>query len=196
MHKASCTEGSSANAYIVDGAGRLVTRPSGPAILGGVTRAVLLELARADGLEVVERAFTLEEAQDAREAFLTSTSSLVLPVTADRRPADRRRHAGPGRPPPARPSTARMWACSFPFQRDRAASIWRLLEGGSGGYPRHMCVAGNELPGCDPTCLSLGTGGHGLEGSVKPTPPRTRKEYLDAGGKAAEPAGRVPQSCS
>ena len=47
-----------------------------------MTRAVVLELARADGIEVVERPFTVAEAHEAREAFLTSTSSLVLPVTA------------------------------------------------------------------------------------------------------------------
>lgn len=75
------TEGSSSNAYIVDQSGRLITHPLGPRILGGVTREVVLELARADGIEVVERPFTLVEAGQAREAFLTSTSSLVLPVT-------------------------------------------------------------------------------------------------------------------
>lgn len=75
------TEGSSSNAYIVDQSGRLVTHPLGPQILGGITREVVLELARADGIEVVEQPFTLEEAAEAREAFLTSTSSLVLPVT-------------------------------------------------------------------------------------------------------------------
>ena len=81
------TEGSSSNAYIVDQAGRLVTHPLGPQILGGVTRSVVLELARADGIDVVERPFSLEEAAQAREAFLTSTSSLVLPVTSiDGRP--------------------------------------------------------------------------------------------------------------
>lgn len=75
------TEGASSNAWIVDAHGTLVTRPLGPAILGGVTRSVLLELARADGIPVAERPFRLEEAQAAREAFLTSTTSLVLPVT-------------------------------------------------------------------------------------------------------------------
>lgn len=75
------TEGASSNAWIVDRDGTLVTRPLGPAILGGVTRAVLLELARAHGIAVAERPFRLEEAQAAREAFLTSTTSLVLPVT-------------------------------------------------------------------------------------------------------------------
>jgi D-alanine transaminase len=75
------TEGSSSNAYIVDRAGRLITHPLGPKILGGVTRSVVLELAQAMGVVVVERPFTLAEAADAREAFLTSTSSWVLPVT-------------------------------------------------------------------------------------------------------------------
>ncbi|MGD9511481.1 MAG: D-amino-acid transaminase [Geminicoccaceae bacterium] len=75
------TEGASSNAYIVDGEGRVVTRPLGPEILGGVTREVVLELAAAEEIEVVERPFTIAEALSAREAFLTSTSSLVLPVT-------------------------------------------------------------------------------------------------------------------
>jgi D-alanine transaminase len=75
------TEGCSSNAYIVDREGRLITRPLGREILGGVTRATLLDLARQAGLEVRERPFTVEEAMSAREAFLTSTTSLVLPVT-------------------------------------------------------------------------------------------------------------------
>ncbi|MCB9945274.1 MAG: D-amino-acid transaminase [Geminicoccaceae bacterium] len=74
------TEGTSSNAYIIDRDGRLVTRPLGPRILGGITRSLLLELARKAGIEVIERPFTLEEARTAREAFLTSTTSLVLPV--------------------------------------------------------------------------------------------------------------------
>jgi D-alanine transaminase len=76
------TEGAGSNAYIVDTDGNLVTRPLGQAILGGVTREVVLELARDEGIAVVERPFSVAEAHNAREAFLTSTSSLVLPVTA------------------------------------------------------------------------------------------------------------------
>jgi D-alanine transaminase len=75
------TEGAGSNAYIVDAEGRVVTRPLGAELLGGVTREVVLELARAEGMTVVERPFSVAEAQRAREAFLTSTSSLVLPVT-------------------------------------------------------------------------------------------------------------------
>ena len=74
------TEGSSSNAYIIDGEGRLVTRPLGESILGGVTRIAVLEIARKAGIPVVERPFSLEEAHAAREAFLTSTTSLVMPV--------------------------------------------------------------------------------------------------------------------
>ena len=81
------TEGSASNAYIVDAAGRLITHPLDVRILGGVTRSVVLELARGDGLEVVERPFSLDEAYTAREAALSSTSSWLLPVTAiDGRP--------------------------------------------------------------------------------------------------------------
>ena len=81
------TEGSASNAYIVDASGRLVTHPLSERILGGVTRSVILELARRDGIEVVERPFFLDEAHGAREAALSSTSSWLLPVTAiDGRP--------------------------------------------------------------------------------------------------------------
>ena len=76
------TEGSSANAFIVDAQGRVVTRALGREILGGITRGVVLDLAHEAGIEVVERPFSVEEAVAAREAFLTSTSSLVLPVTS------------------------------------------------------------------------------------------------------------------
>ena len=83
IDQAGCvTEGSASNAYIVDHDGALVTHPLSERILGGITRSVVLELARADGIPVVERPFSLAEAQAAREAALSSTSSLLLPVTA------------------------------------------------------------------------------------------------------------------
>ena len=76
------TEGSSTNAWIVDRDGRLVTRPAGPEILNGVTRKVLLVAARHEGIEVVERAFTPDEAKSAREAFISASSAILIPVTA------------------------------------------------------------------------------------------------------------------
>jgi D-alanine transaminase len=81
------TEGSASNAYIVDAAGRLITHPLNERILGGVTRSVVLELARHEGIEVVEEPFSLDQAYAAREAALSSTSSWLLPVTSiDGRP--------------------------------------------------------------------------------------------------------------
>ena len=74
------TEGGSSNAWIVDQAGELVTRGLSNKILGGVTRETLLKLAANLGVRVAERAFTINEALQAREAFLTSSSSAVLPI--------------------------------------------------------------------------------------------------------------------
>tara|TARA_R110000787_G_scaffold86057_4_gene183161 strand:+ start:9610 stop:10470 length:861 start_codon:yes stop_codon:yes gene_type:complete len=74
------TEGSSTNAWIVTKDNELVTRPATHDILRGITRETLLGLARARGLKLVERAFTVEEAYDAKEAFITSASSYVMPV--------------------------------------------------------------------------------------------------------------------
>lgn len=76
------TEGASANAWIVDAAGRLVTRQISNEILRGITRTTLLDLLRREGIEVVERPFTVAEAKRAREAFITSATSLVMPVVA------------------------------------------------------------------------------------------------------------------
>jgi D-alanine transaminase len=75
------TEGSSTNAWIVTRDGQLVTRSIESAILAGITRGAVLALAREEGLAVVERPFSLSEAKAAREAFVTSTSSYVTPVT-------------------------------------------------------------------------------------------------------------------
>jgi D-alanine transaminase len=74
------TEGSSTNAWIVTRDGELVTRQLGSAILGGVTRRSLIRLAGESQIKVVERPFTLDEARQAREAFLTSTTSFVIPI--------------------------------------------------------------------------------------------------------------------
>lgn len=74
------TEGSSNNAYIVNAAGNIVTRRLGNEILHGVTRSTVLDLSKQSNILVEERAFTLEEAYAAREAFVTSASIFVLPV--------------------------------------------------------------------------------------------------------------------
>lgn len=74
------TEGSSSTAFIVTKDGRILTRPNSRAILPGCTRRAILALAERDGAAFEERAFTLTEALDAAEAFLTSATTLVTPV--------------------------------------------------------------------------------------------------------------------
>ena len=73
------TEGTSNNAYIVKD-GVIVTRHLGHEILHGITRAAVLRCAAEAQMRVEERAFTLEEAQSADEAFVTSASAFVMPV--------------------------------------------------------------------------------------------------------------------
>jgi D-alanine transaminase len=73
------TEGTSNNAYIVKG-GKIITRELSNDILSGITRAAVLRFAREAQMVVEERAFTIEEAQDADEAFVTSATTFVMPV--------------------------------------------------------------------------------------------------------------------
>ncbi|MEQ9446643.1 MAG: D-amino-acid transaminase [Rhodospirillaceae bacterium] len=74
------TEASAANVWIVDKEGVLVTRPLGPEILGGITRLRVMQLAEAAGYPVKEAVFTLTDVLQAREVFLTGTTTFVLPV--------------------------------------------------------------------------------------------------------------------
>jgi D-alanine transaminase len=73
------TEGTSNNVYIVKN-GRIITRQLSHDILHGITRAAVLRFAAESQMEVEERAFTIEEAQTADEAFMTSASAFVMPV--------------------------------------------------------------------------------------------------------------------
>ncbi|WCR09944.1 D-amino-acid transaminase [Paracoccus stylophorae] len=73
------TEGTSNNAYIVRG-GVIVTRELSRDILHGITRAAVLRFAREAQMTVEERPFTIAEAQQADEAFVTSASAFVMPV--------------------------------------------------------------------------------------------------------------------
>jgi D-alanine transaminase len=75
------TEGSSTNAWIVTAEREVVTRPLGPQLLAGITRDAVVEAARTGNYKLVERPFTVEEARNAAEAFITSTTSFVMPVT-------------------------------------------------------------------------------------------------------------------
>lgn len=76
------TEGSSTNAWIVDEHGRLRTRDTQANILRGVTRAAVLKLIEAEGLQLEERAFSVDEAKRARELFVTAASAFVMPLVS------------------------------------------------------------------------------------------------------------------
>ena len=73
------TEGTSNNAYIIKG-NKIITRALSNDILLGITRAAVLRFAREAQMDVEERNFTISEAQDADEAFITSASTFVMPV--------------------------------------------------------------------------------------------------------------------
>jgi D-alanine transaminase len=73
------TEGTSNNAYIVKG-NTIITRHLGHEILSGITRQAVLRMAEEAQLRVEERPFTMEEARQADEAFVTSATTFVMPV--------------------------------------------------------------------------------------------------------------------
>ncbi len=88
------TEGAASNVLaVVDAV--LVTPPKGPRLLPGITRDVVLELARAHGVEAAERDLRLDELRQAQEVWITSSTQEILPVT---RLDDRA--VGGGRPGP------------------------------------------------------------------------------------------------
>lgn len=76
------TEGAATTAWIVAADGALIVRPNGTDILPGVTRITVTDLARRQGMRIVERKFTVEEAKAAREAFMTAASTIVMPIVA------------------------------------------------------------------------------------------------------------------
>lgn len=76
------TEGASCNAWIITANDEMVTRPAETGILRGITRTVLVELIAGEGLSLVERAFTVSEAKQAKEAFNSSATGVIMPVIA------------------------------------------------------------------------------------------------------------------
>ena len=79
VHDGFVTEGTSNNAYIVKN-GQIITRALSNDILHGITRSAVLRFAEEAQMELVERNFTIDEAQSADEAFVTSASTFVMPV--------------------------------------------------------------------------------------------------------------------
>ena len=75
-------EGGSSNAWIVTADGVMVTRPAEHGILRGITRTTLFDVAKKLGLVIEERHFSVAEAKAAREAFISSATTIAMPVVA------------------------------------------------------------------------------------------------------------------
>ncbi|CAN5185602.1 D-amino-acid transaminase [soil metagenome] len=76
------TEGSSTNAWIVDKDGKLRTRDTQANILKGITRTAIMAMIEAEGIELDERPFSVDEAKQAREAFFTAAGAFVMPAVS------------------------------------------------------------------------------------------------------------------
>ncbi|KQZ96521.1 D-amino acid aminotransferase [Mesorhizobium sp. Root157] len=73
-------EGASTNAWIVTRDGVLVTRPADHGILRGITRTTLFDVAAKLGYRIEERGFSVAEAKAAREVFLSSATTIAMPI--------------------------------------------------------------------------------------------------------------------
>jgi D-alanine transaminase len=102
------TEGTSTNAWIIDAKGVLRTRKATHVILNGITRMALVDIAASQGISLDEKPFTVDEAKNAREAFISSTGVFVLPVTSiDKSPV------GKGAPGPVATALRQAYIAQF-----------------------------------------------------------------------------------
>ena len=76
------TEGTSTNAWIVNKEGKLQTHHLGQSVLPGITRGSIIAIARQTGVEILEKPFTRDELMSASEAFVSSTTSFMMPLVA------------------------------------------------------------------------------------------------------------------
>lgn len=74
------TEGSTNNAFILTDEGKIITRSTDDNILPGITRQTIIDCANELGLSLETRAFSMDEARAAKEAFSTSASTFIWPV--------------------------------------------------------------------------------------------------------------------
>ncbi|GAB6166871.1 branched-chain-amino-acid transaminase [Thermostilla marina] len=108
-HKGEVAECTGDNIFLVRN-GKLYTPPTDAGILEGITRNVVIDLAREAGLEVLEVPLTRHDVYTASECFLTGTAAEVIPVVkVDSRPI------GDGKP--------------GPITRDLIARFHRLVRG-------------------------------------------------------------------
>jgi D-alanine transaminase len=111
-------EGAASNLFAVRDA-TLRTPPTGPWLLGGITRELILELAAGNGIDALESPIRYEELFGAQEIWLTSSTKEILPVTSlDGRPV------GTGAPGP-------LWRRMYElFQRCKASGGDSVRAGG------------------------------------------------------------------
>ena len=74
------TETPSSNIFWVSG-GKLFTSPAAIGLLPGVTREIVIEIARGEGIEFEERVIDPEGLKKSSEVFLTGSTLEVMPVT-------------------------------------------------------------------------------------------------------------------
>ena len=74
------TEAAHSNVWIVRGK-KIITHPANKEILKGVTRTVLKKIINSLNLKLIEREFSIKELMKAEEVFITSSGSLVTPIT-------------------------------------------------------------------------------------------------------------------
>ena len=80
MKDGTITEGASSNLWMVDQDNQLVTRQASNAILNGITKLSLTNIAITQKYKIVERSFTVDEAKEAKELFVTSATAIVTPI--------------------------------------------------------------------------------------------------------------------
>jgi D-alanine transaminase len=103
------TEGAASNIFMVRG-GHLITPPKGTSILPGITRDLVLELARAHRLSCAEDMFRETELARAEEVWMTSSTKEIMPITRINGQA-----VGDGRPGPVH---GRLLALYRGYKRD------------------------------------------------------------------------------
>ena len=74
------TEGSSSNIWVLNKENQLITRNLDGKILSGITRNSISLFAKKNNITVVEKKFTQIELYNAKEVFLTSASSFIMPI--------------------------------------------------------------------------------------------------------------------
>ncbi len=100
------------NVFLVSG-GSVRTPSIAHGALAGITRRLVVDLAREEGVEIVEAELTVADAWTADEIFLTGTGAEIVPGARAGRPADRRRRAVPSPRRCARPSAGTSTPCSL-----------------------------------------------------------------------------------